>query len=124
MRFSQIVLGASVLLLGLAAAELTEHRIIRNHPDLLTAVEHAKAAGIDPYGPIPDDYTTEVNGTYHIQPGTKAAKWVLAQIAKPPVGGPVEKRQQVNNPRFQLCDISCLCYNISLPPKLRIESTR
>ena len=48
--------------------------------DTGSAIQAAKAAGIDPFGAVPSDYSSYVNGVYYFAAESKVAKWVHAQI--------------------------------------------
>ncbi|MCJ1290507.1 hypothetical protein MMC34_002046 [Xylographa carneopallida] len=54
-------------------------------------IANALAAGVDPYGPIPKDYTYRVGDGYHTTAGSNASLWVLAQLDM--VGRPVQQRR-------------------------------
>jgi hypothetical protein len=47
------------------------------------AFEHAKKIGVDPTGPMPEDYDSKDNGTILFSEGSKVAAWAAAQPAVP-----------------------------------------
>ncbi|MCJ1420554.1 hypothetical protein MMC32_006911 [Xylographa parallela] len=54
-------------------------------------IANAIAAGVDPYGPIPEDYTHRVGDGYHTTAGTNASLWVLAQLDM--IGRPAQQKR-------------------------------
>ena len=56
-----------------------------------TNIVACQQAGVDPYGPIPNDYDKQENGTYSFSAGSKASLWASAQIDLQ--GSPHAKRQ-------------------------------
>lgn len=89
MQYSHILLAAGTLLISLCASAPTvpSGRISFINNTALPIVstipeshQKAAAAGIDIYGPIPDDYTHNNGSTYHFLEGSNAAKWARAQL--------------------------------------------
>ena len=78
MLLSTIFLSLFISLRSLTSAAPT------TPPNVPPSIATALAAGVDPYGPIPDDYTSYVNGTYHFEAHTATSLWVRAQGDLPP----------------------------------------
>lgn len=55
--------------------------------------KNAEAHGVDPYGPMPDDFTSFENGVYAFDAGSKFEMWVQAQLDLDPKEASVKKRQ-------------------------------
>ncbi|KAI9745374.1 MAG: hypothetical protein M1835_002601 [Candelina submexicana] len=77
MQYTTILIAASALLGSFTfAAPATEGASLASR----SILNECKAAGIDPYKPIPTDYTSHENGAYHFKAGSKASKWAQAQL--------------------------------------------
>ena len=64
---------------------------LTNPPCCPDRIANALVAGVDPYGPIPEDYGYRVRQGYHFAAGSNASLWVLAQLDM--VGRPVQQKR-------------------------------
>ncbi|MCJ1377615.1 hypothetical protein MMC17_000710 [Xylographa soralifera] len=82
MKLSRFLLAAITIFVNASSATVTTPLPSANVSSacIPDQIANAIAAGIDPYGPIPEDYTHRVGEGYHTTAGSNASLWVLAQL--------------------------------------------